>query len=139
VQSATATPRCVMLSKTGTALQAYLATNLGMQLHSFTLPPPAPGRFDAWVPEERGVVSLSIAPEPARREARLRFALSHKGPVQLALYDLMGRRVDSILDRVMAPGIHSMTWDRKQLRSGVYFLRMQFDKEILTRRVTLLQ
>jgi hypothetical protein len=55
------------------------------------------------------------------------FATSRPGPLRVALYDVAGRRVRTLLDDPGAPaGVHELTLDAKDdrgraLASGLYF------------------
>jgi hypothetical protein len=66
------------------------------------------------------------APNPFRGSSQIRFGLARPGAVQIALYDLRGRLVRTLVSGVLDPGVHSARLDggSEKLRSGVYFLRM---------------
>jgi hypothetical protein len=60
---------------------------------------------------------------------RLAFSLPARGKVELAIYDVSGRKVASLLDGVLNEGQHIVGWDgsmdsRSQPAAGVYFARL---------------
>ena len=51
------------------------------------------------------------------------------GAVEMYLYDLLGRRVRSLVSRRLGPGEYSATWDGtdgmgRSVANGAYFVRM---------------
>ena len=77
--------------------------------------------------------------------ARLRFALSVRAPVSLALYDVAGRRVRALLSStMMEPGDHEIEWDGRadggaQVAKGVYFYTIEVPGQVMSRRTVLLK
>lgn len=84
------------------------------------------------------------APNPFNPRTRVRFELSRPGFTRLAVYDLGGRRVRSLLARSLAAGEHEVTWNGRDdadapVASGVYLVRLRGDDFVETQRVTLLK
>jgi hypothetical protein len=59
--------------------------------------------------------------------------------IKLTIYDLLGRRVVSLLDEYRQAGIHTVNFDSSDLPSSVYFCRLQAGKIIETKRMLLLK
>ena len=69
-----------------------------------------------------------ISPNPAAGQAHFRFGLPARAQVSLAVYDVLGRRVASVVDAERGPGWHNATWNGRNERggrvgAGVYFVR----------------
>jgi hypothetical protein len=69
-------------------------------------------------------------PNPFARTTEIRFSLAEAGPVVVAIYDVNGRLVRTLVDRGMEAGLHSLTWDGrndsgKPVGSGIYWSRMR--------------
>ena len=67
-------------------------------------------------------------PNPFNPRTTLRFDLARAGRVELAVYDLQGRRVRVLVSAALAAGRHEIVWDGldgqgRTLSSGVYFAR----------------
>ncbi|MCI0514618.1 T9SS type A sorting domain-containing protein [candidate division KSB1 bacterium] len=60
-------------------------------------------------------------PNPFNPTTTISFYLPHSGPVQLRLFDLLGREVKTILNREMPTGAHSVKVDLTDLSGGIYF------------------
>jgi hypothetical protein len=80
---------------------------------------------------------------PAQGSARFRFGLPAAGRVELAIYDVSGRRVATLANGAMEPGWHDRAWtlndDGGAPASGVYFARMIAGGRLLSSRVVLLR
>ncbi len=81
------------------------------------------------------------APNPARRATRLDFSLGKGARATLAIFDVAGRRVRTLMDERREPGAIRATWDLRgddgaPLRAGLYFARLTLDGRAAgTRRV----
>lgn len=64
------------------------------------------------------------APNPTAGTTRLTFSVAESGPVQIGLYDLLGRKVKTLADRTFAPGTHQIEVSTAGLSSGTYLYRM---------------
>jgi subtilisin-like proprotein convertase family protein len=93
---------------------------------------PAEGEIAAlWVSEPN--------PAPGGRTA-IRFALPRQGPATLALFDVAGRRVRTLLDGAVGAGRHESIWDGRDadgnpVPAGVYFYRLVTADVNLTRKL----
>ncbi|MBZ0263447.1 T9SS type A sorting domain-containing protein [bacterium] len=63
-------------------------------------------------------------PNPFNPSTRIDFSLQRAGAVQLTVYDLMGREIATLVDRVMAQGRHTVNFHGEDLASGVYFYKL---------------
>ncbi|PEN05720.1 hypothetical protein CRI93_11460 [Longimonas halophila] len=82
---------------------------------------------------------LPTYPNPARGQATVRFAVPERQDVRIDLYDLLGRRVQTVVD-TNAEGRTEAQLDVSGLASGTYFLRMETeDGPVDTQRVTVVR
>jgi hypothetical protein len=84
-------------------------------------------------------VLLQNYPNPFNAQTTIRFVLPESQIVQLTIYDLLGRRVETIIDEYLQVGVHAVTFDASHLSSGVYFYRLQAGERIETKRMVLLK
>jgi hypothetical protein len=70
---------------------------------------------------------LGIHPTPTRGPATVRFGIGRAGPARISVYDVSGRLVDRLIDRITDPGSYSLEWSPRSpnVRSGVYFIRLE--------------
>jgi hypothetical protein len=83
-------------------------------------------------------------PNPFNPSTTIRFTLAEKSGVQLAVYDMAGRLVRTLLDETRDGGTHEVTWDGRDARgaavaSGVYFYRLTSGSHIESKRMVLLK
>ena len=88
--------------------------------------------------EEAPVVN--VFPNPSSKTATLSFSLHDTERVRLEIFDLNGRKVRSLADEFLQPGIHAIKWDllsdtRTRVVNGIYFYKLTTDKVALTGRI----
>lgn len=78
-------------------------------------------------------------PNPFNPTTNISFSLSQPSTVSLVVYNITGRETTRLLDRAMPAGSHTVTWDARNLPSGIYFCRMQTEGQSQTRKMVLLK
>ena len=78
-------------------------------------------------------------PNPFNPSTEIDFALPEATPVQLVVYDIMGREVARLVDGVLPAGQHRATWQAEGVPSGVYLYRITAGAFTETRRMVLLK
>lgn len=73
--------------------------------------------------------SLVAQPNPFNPQTTLRYVVPRRGHARLAIYDLRGERVATLVDREFDAGEFTVTWrgvrdDGTRVGSGVYFARL---------------
>lgn len=85
---------------------------------------------------------LAVSPNPVMGSSVVSFSLSHAGRVQLAVFDLQGRRVADLLDEHMERGDYQVRFDSKSagrdLPSGIYFVKLASPQEVRVAKLLLL-
>ncbi len=69
-------------------------------------------------------------PNPFNPTTIIEFSLATKGHVNLAIYDLRGRKVKEIINKKMNAGYHSMNVHSNELSSGMYFYAIEIKNNI---------
>ncbi len=89
-------------------------------------------------PATRGPVTLHAArPNPFNPRTEIRFDLARAAHVDLAVFDLRGRRVSTLREGPAAVGTHSLVLDGEDLASGVYLVRLAALGSVAVQRVVL--
>ena len=59
--------------------------------------------------------------------------------MRLTVYDVLGRKVATLVDDVMTAGNHEVSWNASDLPSGMYFVRLTAGAFVATQRVSLIR
>ncbi|MDP8238902.1 MAG: T9SS type A sorting domain-containing protein [Candidatus Hatepunaea meridiana] len=78
-------------------------------------------------------------PNPFNATTNIGFSLQKNNHVKLALYDLRGREIVTIVDGNMNAGQYSYVVDASELAAGVYILRLNADTETASCKLLLLK
>lgn len=78
-------------------------------------------------------------PNPFNPTTRIEFALPQSAQTRIAVYDLLGRKVRTLINSRLEAGYHQVTFDAANLQSGVYFYRIQAGNYIATKKLLLLK
>jgi hypothetical protein len=83
-------------------------------------------------------------PNPFNAATTIAFSLDRAGFVSLVIYDLLGRKVRTIVSKDLSSGSHTATWDGKDdygtdATTGVYFCRLTAGKQVSSRKMVLLK
>jgi hypothetical protein len=100
--------------------------------------------LETGVPDESAAGGLTIHPNPCNPRATIGYSVPAVGHLNLAVYDLAGRLVATLVDDECEPGCHEATWDGttdagSRAASGVYFVRLATETTEATERLVLLK
>ena len=85
-------------------------------------------------------LALTVAPSPTPGPVGLTFELAEAGPVELVVYDLLGRRVATVLaGEVRTVGAHEVDLDASSWPSGVYLVQLRAGNALATQRLTVVR
>jgi hypothetical protein len=111
---------------------------------------------DGWTPEMEQPAVPAVAnvtprlilngsfPNPFQGSTEIRFSVGERTPVNLAIFDVTGRRVRSLISgRTEMAGPQKVAWDARDdagrmVAPGVYFYSLQAGKVNKTQRIVLL-
>ena len=86
---------------------------------------------------------LRVYPNPFNPSTQIEYSLEQAGTVQLEVFDLQGRLVESLLNTHQQSGTHRIQWLANSQSTGLYFVRIQFENSQSywydTHKVTLLK
>jgi hypothetical protein len=63
-------------------------------------------------------------PNPFNPVTTINYLVANTSNVRLAVYDINGREVEVLADRLMTAGRHQIQWNAEGFASGIYFCRM---------------
>jgi hypothetical protein len=75
-------------------------------------------------------------PNPVTTTSLIRYSLAREGPVTMRVYDVQGKRVETLIDGANRPaGPNFVRFDSSRMAAGVYFLRLENEQQKLTRKM----
>ncbi len=86
-----------------------------------------------------GVTIEQNYPNPFNPSTQIRFSLSKPSHVKLAVYDMLGREVARLADEEMDAGYHSVTWNARNVSSGVYIYKLSAGSFVQVKRMILMK
>lgn len=94
-----------------------------------------------------GALAFSLGtstPNPARGHAGIAWSLPRNGRARLAVFDLSGARVRTLVDGAAAAGRNVTWWDGRDdggraVRAGAYFWSLEFEGRRLARRMVIVR
>ncbi len=59
--------------------------------------------------------------------------------VQLIIYDVLGREIETLVNESQKPGSYEITWDGSRYASGVYFYKLMTEEWTETKKMVLIK
>ncbi|MBO6586103.1 MAG: T9SS type A sorting domain-containing protein [Gracilimonas sp.] len=78
-------------------------------------------------------------PNPFNPSTTLEFSTPLEGPVSLEIYDILGRKVTTLINENYPAGYHQVSWDASRFSSGVYIALFKAADKIFTQKLTLIK
>jgi len=78
-------------------------------------------------------------PNPFNPTTAIQFQLPKNRIVKIEVYDLMGKKVKTLVNKQYEAGIHQVIMDASQLASGTYFYTIQAGNDLATGKCLLLK
>jgi len=78
-------------------------------------------------------------PNPFNPATNIKFALPESGFVKLTVFDMLGREIETLVNKNMNAGTYNADWDAANYSSGVYFYRLHSGKFSEIRKMVLIK
>jgi len=80
-----------------------------------------------------------IYPNPAAHLSTVAFSLARGGAVEVAVYDLLGRRIGGVFDGRLRAGAHELRVDADRYAPGLYFLALRSGNDLKTGKLMIVR
>lgn len=103
---------------------------------------PLPGTPVAIEGEEElpaGYVLKQNYPNPFNPSTKISFELPEQSDVKLEIYDVLGRKVVTLVNELLNAGSHNQTWDASSFPSGTYFYKLETENFSTTKKMLILK
>ena len=99
--------------------------------------PDAVGIEQTHQPSDFGI--SATYPNPFNSTTTLSYSLSGTSDVTIAIYDINGLLITTLLNGNQSAGDHSLLWNAENTSAGIYFVRMETDGFSDTRKIVLVK
>ena len=89
------------------------------------------------VEELSGEADVNVYPNPFSDYTNVVVNTSEVSHVRVSMYNILGSLVYTADEGMLAAGEHLLRVDGKGLNNGIYFLKLQVNEQLITRRVTI--
>ena len=84
-------------------------------------------------------VLYTVYPNPFNPVTNIEYGLPEYTNVQIVIFDLSGKQVESLINEFQEVGYHSVEWNADNYPSGVYFVKMIADQYVKTQKLMLVK
>jgi len=78
-------------------------------------------------------------PNPFNPATNIRFGVPRVANVSIEIFDILGRKMATLINGTMRPGIHTVVWDCSACPSGMYIIRMNTGERVMLRKTLLMK
>ncbi len=78
-------------------------------------------------------------PDPYTPTTTIKYDIAKASQVELVIYDVLGRRIKTVVNQVQDSGSYSVVIDASQFASGVYFYQLRAKSFVVTKKMILLR
>ncbi|MCX6157274.1 MAG: T9SS type A sorting domain-containing protein [Ignavibacteriae bacterium] len=78
-------------------------------------------------------------PNPFNSTSKLKFAIANLGYTKIVIYDVMGRELQTLVNKTLKPGKYDISIDGSNLSSGVYFYKLTSGSYSATKKMIVLK
>lgn len=78
-------------------------------------------------------------PNPFNATTKINFELPKSTKVKITIYDILGRKLEEIINSYLQAGQHTVNWDAYNYSSGVYFYRIETGDFSQTKKCVMLK
>ena len=78
-------------------------------------------------------------PNPFNAATEIGYTLPAPTDLRLDIYNLLGERIETLIEARQEAGEHTISWDASSYSSGIYFYKLSTGDKVFTKRMTLLR
>jgi len=82
---------------------------------------------------------LSCYPNPFNARTVIEYSLSATSSVSLEIFDILGRKIETLAEGLKPAGLHRVTWDAESQPSGVYLYKIRIGDIVAAKKMILIK
>jgi hypothetical protein len=94
------------------------------------------------IEDNRVPVDFSLSqnyPNPFNAQTTIQYDLIKDSPVNIGIYDILGQRIETLVNQKQPAGHHQVIWNAGNVSSGVYFYKINAGEYSETKKMVLLK
>lgn len=97
------------------------------------------------IPQSTGIPSLqtlsnwSVYPNPVSDKMTINYYLNNSTDVAINLFDMLGNKVNEIVNNYQSSGEHQIQWTSNELSNGIYFLQIRVNDKVTTQKISIVR
>ncbi len=80
-----------------------------------------------------------VYPNPFNPSTTINFSIPWTGEVKLVVFNMMGQRIETLINDQMQAGRHDIVWNGENVASGTYFLRLTSNRQQHVQKMVLMK
>ena len=89
--------------------------------------------------EKERISDLEIYPNPTNSSITIKYYIPVNSLVTIEVFDVLGRKIETIVNETQSMGPHAAIWDASHVASGIYYYILQADGYTATKQMTILK
>jgi hypothetical protein len=78
-------------------------------------------------------------PNPFNSRTIIQYSIPQQQRVQLIVYDVLGRKVATLVDEIQGQGIYTEAFNATDLASGIYFYQLSTERNVVSEKMTVIK
>lgn len=96
--------------------------------------------IEEYKPKEFNIIdNINIYPNPFNNSTQIAFNINKEEKVNIYIYDILGKKIDTITENVMNVGSHKIFYENNYLASGHYLINFVIKGYIFTKKIQILK
>ncbi len=82
---------------------------------------------------------LQNYPNPFNPSTIIEYKLNKQQHIKLQIFNILGQRIETLIDEEQYSGYHKITWNSIGVSSGIYFYRLTTASQVITKKMLLIK
>ena len=82
---------------------------------------------------------MKAYPNPFNASTTIRYSIPAISEVSIVIYDIAGRKVATLIDKIQPAGYYQTMWNAIDFPSGIYFYKLTTGEKVLTKEMVLIK
>ncbi|NOZ47315.1 MAG: T9SS type A sorting domain-containing protein [Chlorobi bacterium] len=85
------------------------------------------------------IQSLNIYPNPSKNLINIKYTLINNAEVKISINDILGNNISEVLSEYQDAGLHTLNYPTSNLSSGSYFLNLEVNGNVTSKKIIILR